>query len=201
MPKSQSVGALKHTQMKKIFIGALVGTIIFFGWQTAMWMGGFHNDFTSYTPNQDQIINHLNENLDQDGLYFIPAVDPSLPDYNEAQEKLMTEAVGKPWAIVIYHKAMQGMSAKGMLTGVFYTFVSCWITCMVLFFGGFGSFSTRFLTSMGFATFALVQGALSDMNWWDFPWNFVKTQVIDLGLGWALCSLWLAWYVKKEETA
>jgi hypothetical protein len=51
---------------------------------------------------------------------------------------------------------------------------------------------------MAFAAFALFQGALNNMNWWDFPWSFVRPQVMDLTIGWGVTSIWLAYYVKKK---
>jgi hypothetical protein len=49
------------------------------------------------------------------------------------------------------------------------------------------------------SVFALVQGVLYYMNWWEFPWNFVKTLVFDLLIGWGLTSLWLGWFVKNKN--
>jgi hypothetical protein len=51
---------------------------------------------------------------------------------------------------------------------------------------------------MSFAVFTLAQGVLSNMNWWSFPWGFIKPQVFDLVIGWGLCSAWLGWYVRSK---
>ncbi len=185
--------------MKKIIIGSVVGTIIFFMFQTAMWMGGFHNDFNTYTDKQPVIMQTLNENLDKDGMYMMPTADWSQPDSEAETERIMKESVGKPWALVFYHKKMKGMEASGMLLGFFHNLISCLIACLILYYGKFNTFQKRFLVAFGFALFALMQGVLGDMNWWDFPWSYVKPRVIDLTLGWGICSLWFAWYVKNTE--
>jgi hypothetical protein len=184
--------------MKKIILGTIVGTLIFFSYQSIMWMGGFHKDLWNYSPNQDVVLQSITTNLTKDGLYHIPSVDPGAPDLKQQEEKLMEENVGKPWAMVFYHSSMHGFEPGYILMGIWYSFVACLIVCLVLYSGGFGSFGSRFLVCIGFGLFALAQGVMDEMNWWAFPWSFIKPQVIDLTFGWGLTSLWLAGYVKKK---
>jgi hypothetical protein len=183
--------------MKRILIGTLVGTIIYFAYQSFAWMSGFHDDFGLYTPNQEPIMQVLNENLQKDGLYYLPSIDPNRADYQTEHQKLMEESVGKPWTMIFYHKAMDSMSFMYILKGLLYALVACLLASLVMFYGSFGSFFARFLVSMAFSIFAISQGVMDELNWWSYPWSFIKPQVIDLTLGWGLCSLWLAFYVKK----
>ena len=183
--------------MKKVIIGAIVATVIFFGWQSAMWMSGIYSDFYTYTPNQDAVMQTLNDNLSDDGLYLIPAADCSTPEGKEEGEKIMEQNVGKPWAMIIYHKKMMGMEIGYMLLGLFYTLISCFIASLVIYHGSFNTFWIRFLVVMCFSIFTLSQGVLDNMTWWGYPWSFVKPEVIDLTIGWGITALWLAWFVKK----
>lgn len=185
--------------MKKVILGALVGALIFFVYQSAMWMGGIHSDFSMYTPNQPAIMKALSENLTQDGAYMMPMADYSQPDAEAAGEKLMTESIGKPWALVMYHKEMRGMEPSYMIKGFLFLLVACFIVALVLYSGRYDSFGKRFAVAMAFSLFALLQCTLAEMNWWEFPWHFVKATVFDLIIGWAVVSLWLAKYVKCTE--
>lgn len=184
--------------MKKVIIGAFVGAIIFFVYETAVWMGGFHSDFSTYSPNQAPIMQTLSEQLHENGAYMMPSVDPTSPNARQLEEKLMTESVGKPWAMVFYHTKMIGMEASYMIKGFLYTLLACLITMLVLYSGRFNTFGKRFAVAMSFSLFALLQCTLAQMNWWDFPWNFIKATVFDLIFGWALCALWFAWYLKEK---
>jgi hypothetical protein len=183
--------------MKKIIIGTLVASVIFFLYQMLMWMGGIHDIGNNYTDRQETIMKTLNENLQKDGMYMMPSVDPAAPNAKEMEEKIMTENAGKPWVMIFYHPQMKGFEASYVLTGLFYTLIACLIASLVIFHGNFNTFGKRFLVSMAFAIFTLSQGVLDDMNWWNYPWAFVKASVVDLTFGWGLCSLWLAGYVKK----
>lgn len=185
--------------MKKIIIGTLVGTVIYFGFQAVMWMGGFHRDFYTYAAKQDTVLNILTRNLPGEGLYMMPMADPKNPDFKSHQEKLEKTMVGNPWAMVFYHPKMSDFSASYLLMGILYTLIAALITTIVLYYGKFPGFWSRFFVSMAFALFALSQGVLNNMNWWSFPWSFVKPQVIDLVIGWGLCSVWFAWFVKMKK--
>ncbi len=185
--------------MKKVIIGALVGAIIFFIFESVMWMGGFHNDFSTYSPNQGVIMQTLNTNLSQDGAYMMPSADVNAADAEAQNEKIMTEGVGKPWAMVFYHTKMKGMEASYMITGFLYTLLACFIAAFVLHSGRFNTFGKRFGVAMSFSLFAILQCSLTQMNWWDYPWNFIKATVYDLIFGWALVALWFAWFVKEKS--
>ena len=185
--------------MKKIIIGSLVGAILYFAFQTLMWVGGFHRDFYSYAAQQDTVLRVLSENLPAEGMYMMPMADPKSPAFKAQQEEMEKKMPGNPWAMVFYHPAMEEFSAILLVTGVLYALVAALVVSLILYFGRFPGFWARFLVSMGVAVFALIEGVLDDMNWWTFPWSFIKPQVIDLMLGWGIASLWLAWFVKRKE--
>jgi hypothetical protein len=184
--------------MNRIIIGTIVGAIIFFGYQAAMWMGGIHSNYTNYTPRQDSIMAYLNQNLAEEGLYMMPTVDPAVPDRMAAEEEMMKQSEGKPWAMVFYHKRMMGMEPSYLLMGFVYALIAALLVSLVLYAGNFLTFGTRFLVSLAFGGFALAQGVMDEMNWWSYPWSFIQPQVLDLTLGWGICSLWLAFYVRRK---
>ncbi|QBZ97810.1 hypothetical protein [Flavobacterium sangjuense] len=184
--------------MKKVVIGSLVGALIFFVFQTIMWMGGFHNDFSIYTPNQGAIMQTLNTNLTQDGVYYMPSADWNAPNSEAETEKIMNESVGKPWAMVFYHTKMNAMDSSQMAKGFLYSLLACLLVAFVLYSGSYPTFGKRFAVSMCFSLFVLLECTFTEMNWWDFPWHYVKSTVYDMIIGWALVSLWFAWYVKEK---
>jgi hypothetical protein len=184
--------------MKKMIIGAVVGTLIYFSFQAIMWMGGFHKDFYTYAAKQDTVLSSLSASLPAEGLYMMPMADPGSPDFKARQEHLEKTMIGNPWAMVFYHPKMEEFSARYLIMGILYAFIGALIAAFVIYTGKFTNFWSRFAVSMLFAVFTIVQGVLSNMNWWSFPWGFIKPQVMDLALGWGLCSLWLGWFVKRR---
>lgn len=184
--------------MKRIVIGTLVAAVIYFVYQSAAWMGGLHGEISSFTPKQAELIQYLNQNLGVEGLYMIPSVDPNHPDKQNEHQRLMEASVGKPWAMIFYHKSMSPMDPMYIIWGFIYSLIGCLIAALILNAGKFESFGVRFLVVFALGLFAISQGVMDDMNWWSYPWSFVKAQVIDLTLGWGLASVWLGWYLKKN---
>lgn len=185
--------------MKKVIIGALVSMILYFGWQSAMWIGGVHNDFARKTPNPDTIMSTLTQNLKEDGLYTIPSHDPDKKMTREEEEKAMKAMEGKPWAMIFYHDKHGAAESMRMVKGLIYAFFASLLVAMVLYGGAFATFGGRLFVAFSFALFGVVVSTLTMTNWWDYPMGFVKAELIDLIGGWALASLWLAWYVKRPE--
>ena len=126
--------------MKKMIIGALVGTLIYFGFQTIMWMGGFHKDFYTYTTNQDTILSSLSANLPSEGLYMMPMADPQSPDFKSRQQELEKTMIGNPWAMVFYHPEMEEFSARTLIMGILYAFIGAFIAAFVIYMGKFPCF-------------------------------------------------------------
>lgn len=185
--------------MKRIAIGGLVAGLIYFAFQSIMWMGGFHKDFSKLTANSKTVLDVLDNHLTEDGLYMLPSADPNSPTKEKDEEELMTNNLGKPWAMIFYHKQMDGMSASYLVLGLLYALLSGILVSFVLNFSAFELFTLRFTVSMCFALFALFQGILDDMNWFSFPWHYIKAEIIDLLLGWTFSSLWLAWYFNNSK--
>jgi len=187
--------------MKRVIIGAIVGAIIYFGFQTTMWVGGFHKDFYTHATQQDSILALLSRTLPAEGMYMMPMADQHSPDFKTRQQEIEKTMIGNPWAMVFYHPEMPDFSVSTLVLGLLFALVAAFIAAFVMYMGKFPCFWSRFTVSMLFALFALLQGVLSNLNWWEFPWSFVKPQVIDLVIGWGLCSVWLGWFVKPREHA
>ena len=185
--------------MKRVIIGSLVATVIYFGFQTIMWMGGFHKNFYTYAAKQDTLLTCLSRTLPVEGMYMMPMADQKSPDFKIRQQELEKKMVGNPWAMVFYHPSMSEFSAANLLIGILYAFIAAFAAAFIMFMGKFPCFWSRFTVSMLFVVFALVQGVLGNLTWWGFPWSFVKPQVMDLSIGWAICSVWLAWFVKPKS--
>ena len=91
--------------MKKILIGAIVGGIIIFAWQTLSWpVLNLHAKAAEYTPKQQEIMNYLNSQFNEDGQFMMPMHPPrcQFGRNGKADEGSRRETLG-------YCKLPQGM--------------------------------------------------------------------------------------------
>ena len=187
----------KSNNMKKWFIGSLVGAIIIFAWQFLSWeILGLHDGGMKYTENQQAILNTLSTSLKEEGSYFMPTVAPGA-DKKEKMD-LMKQSEGKPWAWIIYHQSMENNMAKQMIRGFLIDFVLVLLLVIVLTKGGLPGSSGIFTGTLAIGIITFLWGPYTGHNWFDLPWPFIKGDMIDAVVAWGICGLWLGWWLRKK---
>lgn len=183
--------------MKKTIIGSLVGGIIIFAWQFLTWGAlNLHKAQQQYTPRQDSILSYLATQFTEDGAYMLPTFAPGTS--NEEMEKQMQAMEGKPWAQVVYHKSMPGMSKMFMNMGrsLLVNIIVVWLFCWLLLKIPSPSFSTIFLGSVGTGLIIFFMIPYSMHIWFgsfDLMAHFVDTLII-----WAALGVWLGWWLRRN---
>ncbi len=188
--------------MKTIIIGAVVAAVIVFIFQAMSWMVlPIHENSMKYSPQQDAIIENLSQNLQENGVYAIPNLPPnSSREQHEAFEKSM---IGKPFALIHFHKSYDGMMTSQLIYGFILDLVAALILAYVMWtardrFPGFGS---KLILALMFAAFLIFQSSLMMANWWLTPWHYLSGEIIDHLVGWTLGGIWLAWWTGREQVA
>ena len=182
--------------MKKAIIGAFVGAILVFGWQSVAHTVMHHHDAGYKTvPNQDSVIAGFTSIFKEEGQYFVPMID--LITTSEEREKWMKSMEGKPWAMVVYHSAMKGDMTMQMIRSFFTAFL-----CVLLLIGILGkfpgSFGNIFLKCLGAGFFTFMFVWYNQNIWMFTPWEVVQGELIDSLVAWGLCGLWLGQFLKKK---
>lgn len=181
--------------MKKLIIGALVGGIIIFIWQTLSWaILNLHGAGQRYTPKQDTILSFLNSQFSEDGSYFLPNYPPGTT--HEEMEKQMEEKKGKPWAMIQYHKAldisMGGNMARGAIVNIIMVALLCWILLKI----SPASFGNTFLACLFTGIIIFINAPYTSHIW--YKTADIWAHLGDALIGWGLCGIWLGWWLNKK---
>lgn len=184
--------------MKKSLVGALVGGLIIFVWQTLSWtLLDLHRPSQDYTPKQDSIMKLLNATLDREGGYLMPSV-PKGSSFEEAT-KAADKQQGKPWAFIQYHKsyniAMNDMYMnmfRGLVSSIFMVWLLCWIISKWSRPGFVNVFMACLFTGLIIFIYE--------------PYNFyiwykifdVRAHLIDALAGWGACGVWLGFWMGRR---
>lgn len=180
--------------MKKSLIAALVGAIILFIWQFLSWsILPVHQADYGYAANQDRIMEALNQNLTEDGTYFIPNVAPGTS--NEEAQAFMESNAGKPWASINYRKSFNtdmGMNmTRGFLVDFLAAFLLAWMLLKFqtlniqtalqasLIVGFIGYLTIPYLNSIWFETSSI-------------------GHLIDAVVPWGIVGLWMGWWLPRK---
>jgi len=181
--------------MKKVIIGAIVGGIIIFAWQTVSWMVLYlHIKAHQYTDKQDEILNTLGSQLPGEGQYFLP----TLPQNSsmEQREALMKSSEGKPWAQVSYHKSMEINMTTNIIRGLLANIVLVGLFCWILSKISAPTFGTVFIASLFTGLIVFINGIYTSHIWYE---TFdLMAHLTDYLVGWGLCGLFLGWRFSKK---
>jgi hypothetical protein len=183
--------------MNKIFLGALVGSIILFAWQSLSWTAlGIHDNTFQYSPAQDTLIHVMEKNLSVPGQYLIPM--PAEGTTEEEKESFRRSREGKPWAVVTYHSYynldMLGPLARGWLISL------CCVLILCINIQQFQriKFGRILLTSISYGLVGFLFISYNNHIWFSTPWTVLTGELIDSLMGWGLCGAWLGlWYSRK----
>lgn len=182
--------------MTKWIVGSLVGAIIVFLWQAASWMFlGIHNDEAKYHPAQDSIVGYLSSTIKEDGCYMLPTSPPG--SSMDAQDSMMKQMKGKPWASIVYHKSYDTNMTSSMIWGFLVDLVLVLLLISILVRGGLPSFTGIFTGCIAVGLFSFLWEPYMGHVWFQLPWSMIKGHLIDAIAAWALCGLWLAWWLRR----
>lgn len=181
--------------MKKSAIGAIIGGIILFVWQTLSNTAlQLHLSSQQYTTKQDTIMSVLNSQFNKkDARYLMPTLPEgaSMDDY----KKLQKTAVGNPWAIISYHPSLESNMPvsilRTLLTDIAVVSLLCWILLKI----PNRRFGTIFLATLITGIIAFLNGLYTQYIWYQEPG--IYTHFLDAIASWALCGLWLGRWLRS----
>ena len=182
----------------KILVSALVGAVILFVYQAMSWMAlGIHDESFRYTENQEAVMQCLNENLDEDAMYFLPFFDRETTTPEE-QQKIHEGNAGKPWVIISYHQAQNNDMTGRMAYGFLSCFIICVIISMVLINIPTAGFGMRMFLVMSLGFLVMLGGPLYQANWFFTPSHNLTGELIDILLGYLLAGAWMSWWTGRS---
>ena len=179
-----------------MIIGAIVGGIIIFAWQTLSYtILNLHEKSMQYTPKQDAILQFLDSQDLEPGGYMIPRA-PNDVSMEEAQ-KQFEPYLGKPWAMVTYYDDLDmsmGMNMiRGLLSNMIMVFLLCWVFSKI----PNASYATYFTGTVFVGLIAFINEPYTGHIW--YPLYDIGAFLIDSLAAWGLCGIWLGWWLARKK--
>ncbi len=182
--------------MKKLVIGALVGGILVFIWQTLSWTAlMLHSKEYQKAPGEEAIMSALNGQLKETGQYYLPGVDENAS--SEERQKLMDAIKGKPWAVVSYHQAYNANMVTNIIRGLLVDIVAVYFVCWILAGNTNRSFSRIFISTLLIGVIGYLFIPYSMQIWFETPGSI--TNFVDTLISWGLCGAWLGWWLNRKN--
>lgn len=180
--------------MKKQIIATLVGGAILFIWQFLSWAAiPIHKSAYGYTSNQDKILEVLEQNLPEDGVYHLPYPAPGTSQ-EQAQADMMAR-IGKPWASINYHKSMDMSMGMNMFRGFAIDLVAAFLLIWLLMKIPNLNMTTALQSSIAVGIIAYLTIPYLNSIW--FETNSLE-HLIDAVAQWGLVGVWLGWWLPRK---
>ena len=178
--------------MKKLLLGALVGGIIVFGWQSLSWsVLNLHGPEYKQAPNQDAIIGSLGHL--EEGQYMIPRTNENAS--RKEMEDFQKSMEGKPWAVVNYHKSLESDMPMNVVRGLIVAIIAAFFVCWILMKQN-STFGITFMSTLLIGVAGYLFIPYSGHIWFENPG--ATTHFIDAVVSWGLCGLWLGWWLNRK---
>lgn len=178
--------------MKKLIIAALVGGFMLFFYSYLSWgLLGLHKNMQAYTPNQDEVLKYLDDNL-QEGFYFLPTVPEGAS--MEEEQTAMEAAEGKPWAQVYLHKSINTNMGANLFRGFAVDFIAILLLAWILLKIPNASFSTILLSCLSVGLIAFLTDTYTRSIWYAYP---TLMDLLDALLSFGLVGVWLGYWLRR----
>ena len=181
--------------MKKLVIGALVGGLLVFLWQTLSWtVLNLHAKEYQKAPGQDTIMSFLANHFNETGQYYLPSVDADATA--EEQQKIMDAMQGKPWAVVSYHKAYTANMVNNIIRGLLVSIISVLFVCWIIAANPNRTFGGIFISTVLIGIVGYLFIPYSAAIWFETPGPM--TNFLDTLMSWGRCGVWLGWWFSRK---
>ena len=181
--------------MRKLLLGALLGGLILFLWQFLSWsVLGIHSREMQHAPNQEAVLQALSENLPGEGDYFLPLAPPGATPAE--QREAMSSGVGKPWAQISYHAAMQNNMGLNMVRNYVADVLAAFLFGWLLLRFARRDLQTAVLAAMAVALTGYLTIAYLNSVWFE---RASIGQLLDSLVSWGLVGAWMGWWLRERR--
>ncbi len=165
--------------MKQKILFSVIGGLILFIWQFLSFaMPNFHQSSMTYTPQQEEILNYLDEIGMEKGMYALGQPDPSLSQ--EEQQKQMENFAGKPWAVINYHETMEMDMVMPMVRGIIITIITAFLLFWLFTQQKNPTLLNRILLSLAVGIISFLYFPYSNFIWYKEPdiWAYFADGIV-----------------------
>jgi len=182
----------------RTLIAGIVGGIVLFAWgsiaHVATPLG--HVGYSAI-PNEGAVMEAMRANINQDGLYFFPWLDPARQSDEAAMKEWGDKAVRGPTGIMVYRMQGDAGIPPAMLAVEFTSNVFVGILAALVLANISGTLLMRALLTGLMGLMASADIFVSYWNWYKFPADYTLAQSAIQVIGFLLMGATIAAIAKK----
>jgi hypothetical protein len=184
----------------RLILAAVLGGIVMFAWGAFSHMVlNLENGVFKPMPNEATVSSAMSASITADGVYFMPGIDMMSKPSEAEQEAWAAKAKAGPTAFVVYHQVGDDVFTPKQFGVQFGAELACaLIAAFVLGLASVGFVRGVIITTlMGVAGWVAI--LIPYWNWYKFPFDFVRMDLIDQVAGWFLGGLVIAFFMRRRD--
>jgi len=183
----------------RLIIAAILGGIVMFAWAGFSHMVLGNSEASGLPPaSEAAVIANLKTNVTAEGFYILPGMDMTKTPSAEEMAAWTAKYQAGPTAILVYNPTGgEGLTPKLMGTELASNIAAALLVGIILSFASVGFVrGTIISTLVGLSGWMAIE--VSYWNWFRFPTNFVRGELIDQTVGFFLMGLILAFFLRRR---
>ena len=183
----------------RVILAAVLGGIVMFAWGAVTHMVlNIDADAFGQIPNEASVAAAMKENIPADGMYFVPGLDMTRHPTEEELATFTAKHREGPTALIVYHQ-VGGEPMTPMQLGTQFGFcvLTSLLGALILAFASVG-FGRGVIISALIGLAGWVSLSLPYWNWYKFPMAFVRSELIDQGVGWVFAGVVMAFILRRR---
>ena len=184
----------------RLILAAVLGGIVMFAWGAFSHMVlNIEGTAVKPMPNDAAVSAAMKTNISEAGVYFLPGLDMTKAATEEEQAAWAAKYKEGPTAMVIYHPTGDDVfTPRQFGTQLAADIGAALIGSIILLFAGVG-FGRGVIISTLIGVGGWVAILVPYWNWYRFPFEFVRADLIDQVAGWFLAGLVIAFFMRRRD--
>ena len=184
----------------RVIIAGILGGIVMFAWGAFSHMVlNIESDSMKPMPNEAAVAAAMKANIPEAGLYFVPGVNMTRTLTAEEQAAWAAKYKEGPTAMIVYHPTGDDVFTPRQFGTQFGSdLVAAMIGAVILMFAA-GGFTRGVLISILIGAAAWVSISVPYWNWYKFPTEFIKGELLDQIGAWFFAGLVMAFVLRKRN--
>lgn len=184
----------------RIIVAAIVGGIVMFAWGAFSHMVlNLEGSMIRQVPNEAAVVTAMKDNIREDGVYAMPGIDMTRQPSPEEMNSWTAKYEEGPTAMLFYHTKGADVFTPHQFSIQFLAdFGAALFGSIILFLAAvtFGR-GVIIATLIGLGGWCALE--IPYWDWYRFPWEFIRADLIDQLAGWFLAGLVMAFILRVRK--
>jgi hypothetical protein len=184
----------------RVILAAILGGIVMFAWGAFSHMViNLEGSMVRQVPNESAVVAVMKENIREDGVYAMPGIDMTRQPTAEEMNAWSAAYEKGPTAMLFYHTTGTDVFTPHQFGVQFLADFGAALFGAIILFLAAVSFGRGVIISTFIGLGGWCALEIPYWDWYRFPWEFIRADLVDQVAGWFLAGLVMAFILRVRR--